>query len=166
MTETAPHAPTPKRRFSWGKIVLFASLAFNLLIVGLVAGAMLGGPRDRDRNPMMRDLGFGPFVHALSGRDRKELTRAIEGASGSFRDNRAALRTDFEAFLTAVRADPFDPAALEQVIDRQKGRVHERQGIGQKLLLVRITEMSVEDRAAYADKLDELLRRGSKRSRK
>ena len=47
------------------RIALGISVALNLLVVGLVAGAVLrdGGPRER----MVRDLDFGPFTEALEG---------------------------------------------------------------------------------------------------
>ena len=150
-------APKPPRR--WGRIVLFVSLAFNLLIVGLVAGAMLGGPRDRDRDPALRDLGFGPFVHALPRGDRAEMGRAIKREAGSFRENRAELRRQFEAFLAALRADPFDAAEVARLITDQQSRISERQALGQRLLLERIEAMNASQRAAYADALDKSLRR-------
>ena len=82
MTDQAPD--TVKKR-PWIKIILFASLAFNLLIVGLVVGTVMGGPRDRDKNPILRDLGFGPFVQALDRSEKRALTDAMKQQSGSFR---------------------------------------------------------------------------------
>ena len=151
----------PPRRL--GRIVLFLSLAFNLLIVGLVAGALLGGPRDRDRAPALRDLGFGPFVQALPRADRAAMGRAIKREAGSFRENRAELRRQFEAFLTALRAEPFDAAEVARLITDQQSRIGERQALGQRLLLERIEAMSASQRAAYADALDKSLRRRSPR---
>ncbi len=158
MSETNP-TPEPKKRRHWGKVVLFVSLAFNLLIMGLVAGALLGGPRDRDRNPVLRDLGYGPFVHALPRADRAAMTQALKREAGSFRENRAELRRQFEAFLTAVRNEPFDAEYAKRLISEQQGRIGERQRLGQQLLLERLAAMSSGERAAYADKLDNLLRR-------
>ncbi len=149
----------PKKRLPWGRIVLVASLAFNLLIVGMVAGAMLGGPRDRDRNPVLRDLGFGPFVGALPRHDRVALAAALRREAGPFRENRAELRRQFEAILDALRADPFDPAGLERLVAEQSRRIGERQRLGQRLLLERIAGMSAAERAAYAAALDHALRR-------
>lgn len=149
-------AKTPRR---WGRILLIGSLAFNLLIVGLIAGTLLSGPRDRDRNPLLRDLGFGPFVHALPRRSKIELTEALKREAGSLRDNRAELRRHFEAFLAALRADPYEPDETARLIADQRGRIGERQAIGQALLLEHIATMSAEERAAYADALDSALRR-------
>ena len=107
----------------WGRILLIGSLALNLLIIGVVAGSFLGGPRDRDRNPLLRDLGFGPFVHALPQRSKRELTDALKREAGSLRDNRAELRRHFEAFLAALRADPYDPQEVARLIADQRSRI-------------------------------------------
>jgi len=148
-----------KKSWPWGKIVLFVSLALNLLIAGLVAGAVLNGPRDRDRNPALRDLGFGPFVYALPRADRRELGDAMRRQAGAFRENRAEMRTSFEAFLSALRAEPFDPEALRRIVNDQQSRITERQNLGRQLLLERIEAMSVAERAAYAEELDRSLHR-------
>ena len=160
MTEN-PQPDNAGRR-PWGKIALFVSLAFNLAVIGLVAGAMWGGPRDRDRNPVLRDLGFGPFVQALPRADQRALAAALRAEAGSFRDNRAALRAQFEAILDALRADPFDADGFRALVADQRSQIGERQRIGQDLLLARIAQMSVADRAAYADALDHSLRRRGK----
>lgn len=149
--------PVPKAPRRWGKIVLFVSLAFNLLVVGLVAGTMLGVKRDR--SPVMGDLGFGPFVHALPRADRSEIARAIKREAGSFRENRIALRLQFEEILAALRATPFDASELARLIAGQQSRIGERQEMGQRLLLERIDAMNADQRAAYADALDNALRR-------
>ena len=153
-------AKAPRR---WGRILLIGSLAFNLLIVGVVAGTLIGGPRDRDRNPILRDLGFGPFVHALPRSSKIELTDALKREAGSLRDNRAELRAHFEDFLAALRADPYDPEEVARLIASQRGRIGERQAIGQRLLLEHIATMNAEERADYADALSSALRRPKRR---
>lgn len=159
----APDKPVKRR--PWGKIVLFLSLALNLLIIGLVLGAVSGGPRDRDRSPALRDLGYGPFVQALARSDRQALSAAIRAESGSLRENRAALRAQFEAILGALRADPFDAEAFNTLVVDQRSRVSERVQIGQDLLLKQIAQMTPDDRAAYADALDKSLKRRGKPGR-
>ena len=160
MTETPPTTPVvPKPRRRWGKLVLFVSLALNLAVVGMVAGAFLGGPHDRDGSSALRDLGFGPFVYALPREDKREIDVALKREAGSFRDNRAEIKRQFEGFLAALRADPFDNAEVERLIGDQRSRIGERQRLGQRLLMERIRAMDARKRGDYADKLDSLLRR-------
>jgi uncharacterized membrane protein len=140
------------------RIALGVSVALNLLVAGLVAGALLrdGGPRER----VVRDLDFGPFTEALSPKDRAELRRAFIDRSPNPRGTRAEMRSDLEAFLSALRADPFDPVALEQVMVNQQGRMAQRIELGQDLLLERLAAMDARERGAFADRLERRLRRG------
>jgi hypothetical protein len=145
----------------WMRVTLFASLAVNLLIAGLVAGALLRGPDapDRDRRPALDDLGLGPFVAALPLGDRVALGRDVRREAGAFRANREALRAQFETFLGMLRSEPFDAAAAAALITEQHEKLLERRGIGRDLLLERLAGMTAEERRAYADRLDRLLRR-------
>lgn len=152
----------PRASRNWTKIVLVVSLALNILVISMVAGAWIGGPRDRDRNPALRDLGFGPFVAALPDDDRHEMGQAIKREAGAFRANRAEMRAMFEGFLAALRADPYDTQALTQIVTGQQAKVTERQALGRRLLLERIGAMDGAERAAYADALDASLRRGAR----
>lgn len=141
------------------RVALGISVALNLLIVGLVAGAVLrdGGPRER----MVRDLDFGPFTEALSRADREALRREYIARSPGMRDMRQQMRQDFRAFLAALRAEPFDPAALRGVLANQQARMAERVTLGQDLMLERLTAMPPEARLKFADRLEERLRRGT-----
>lgn len=140
------------------RVALAISVALNLLIVGLVAGAVLrdGGPRGR----MMGDLGFGPFTEALSGADRDALRQAFLARMPDMRDMRRQMRADFAALLDALRAEPFDAAALRAAMEAQSARMGERLQVGQDLLLERLAAMTPEARAAFADRLEARLRHG------
>ena len=140
------------------RIALGISVALNLLVAGLVVGALLrdGDPRAR----MVRDLDFGPFTEALSERDREALRREFVARAPELRDVRRAMRDDLETFLTVLRSEPFDAAALAVVMDNQDGRMARRVELGQDLLLERLGAMSPDERAAFADRLERRLRRG------
>jgi len=155
-----------KKRWPWLKIVLFASLALNLLVVGLIAGAALGkGPHNR--SPGLSALGFSPFVRALPRADRDAIAEAFKQKSGSFQDNRRALRREFDAFLTSLRAETIDEAELRRLIESQGKRVTERRGLAQELVIERIVAMTPEARAEFADELDKAFkRRGPKPPKK
>lgn len=158
MSETSK---TPRRSWPWLKITLFVSLAVNLMILGLVAGTVLG-KKPGERTTMLRDLGYGPFISALPREDRREIGQEIRDREGSFRKNRAEFRREFEAFLTVLRSDPLDEAALRQAVERQRGQVTDRMALGQALLLEQIRDMTPDARAAYADELDKLFKRRPK----
>ena len=155
--ETKPVTPAPRNRWRMAFLVL---AALNLAILGLVAGAALrdGGPRDR----MVRDLAFGPFTEALSPEDRKALRQGFLQKMPDFRADRMAMRADALALLGALRAEPYDPAALRAALDQVQGRMQARVGLGRDLLLERIDAMDPAARAAFADRLEQGLRKGPK----
>lgn len=152
----------PEKPPRWRKVLLFVSLAFNLLVVGLVVGAILSGPRDRDRSSGPRDLGFGPFVSALPQEDQGALRISMRDEARQFRENRGRFREQFERIVTALRADPYDAQAVERLVSEQDDWISERQAIGKRLLLERIANMSTEQRSAYADALTKALKRGGR----
>jgi len=156
----APQEKPRKRRI--GRVVLFVSLALNLLVAGLVLGAVVHDHRDRDRNPALRHLGFGPFVDALPRSDRRALLLSMRREAGSFRENRAALRQLFEEFLVVLRDESFDADRVRDLIRAQRDHIGSRQALGEDLLLERLQMMSPEQRAAYADRLEKKLRKRGK----
>ena len=158
MTDT----PTRKRR--WLYPVLFLSLALNLLIVGIVVGWLVspGGPKRADFGTA-RGLVGEPFLRALPDEHRRELMREALQEAKSIRESRQALRARFEAFLEALRADPYDPARVESLMKEQRNVALRRQDIGETMLLNRLEEMSPEQRLEYADALEHSLRRLKRR---
>lgn len=152
-------APTATKSAGRGlRVALGISVALNLLVAGLVAGAVLrdGGPRDR----MVRDLDFGPFTEALSPEDRAALRQDFMGQMPDLRAVRREMRGDLEALLAVLRVEPFDRAAAAAVLERHGERVRSRTELGQTLLLDRFAAMSPEARDAFADRLERRLRRG------
>ena len=154
----APPVPPPKGP-RWIKAALVASVALNLAVAGLVLGAWLG---DGPRKGMPRDLSFGPFSEALSDTDRRALRKDLMGRAGEFRTSRDAARAEFETLLATLRADPFDPAAMTTALTAIETRNAERLELGRSLIETRLIEMSVEERMAFADRLEKGLRRGGK----
>lgn len=156
MSETSPSPRETGGRVL--RIALILSLTVNLLILGLVLGTLAG--RDRDGRRNFADIGFYPFIMALPDPQRRELGAELEKRAGDLRQNSEALRQEFEALLAALRADPYDPEAVRTSVEAQQTRLAQRQDIGRALLFERLEAMSVADRRAFADALEERMRRG------
>ena len=139
------------------RIALAVSVALNLLVVGIIGGAML---RDGPRGRMMGDLEFGPFTQALTRDDRAALRQAFVQRMPEMRDMREQMRGDFAGLLAALRAEPFDAEVLRGLMAAQSDRMAERLAIGQELLVERVEAMTPEARAAFADRLEDGLRHG------
>ena len=146
--------------------LLFVSLALNLLVVGAIVGRALSpdAPFKRDRidGPVRSVIGE-PFVRALTREDRKALLSDLRSEAPRIRENRESLRARFQAFLAAVRSDPFDADKVRRLLADQRSVAQGRQELGEVLLLNRLEAMSAEERAAYADRLEKGLRSFRKR---
>lgn len=151
---------TPKKR-RWLGPALLASLAVNLLIVGIIAGWALTAQKppkiDRAEREARSLIGM-QFVRALDPDDRAALLRGIAGQRGQLRENRDALKGRFEALLAALGDETFDPARIEVLMSEQRQSIADRQKVGERLFIERLTEMTPDERAAYAKRLEKALR--------
>ncbi len=145
----------------WMRVTLVISLAVNLLIAGLVVGALLRGGPDRERR-VARDFGGAPFVMALDPEDRRAVIAELRQEPGGLRGDRRKLRERFEALLAALRSAEFDRGAVQEILAEQRSVATARQAAGERLLLDRLEAMPRADRAAYADRLERSLRRGKR----
>lgn len=160
MADPTPSTPPAAPSGRGLKIALGLSLMLNLAVAGLVVGAVIN-QRAPGRSDMVRDLGFGPYTEALSDEDRVALRRSFMREVPDLRDMRRAMRADLDDLLAVLRAEPFDPAALESVLARQNARMSERIVLGQRLLFDRVAAMTPAARAAFADRLEQVLMRRS-----
>lgn len=162
--DTKPDDPiiATQPRSGWMRAALIASLALNLGIIGMVAGAVFknGGPPHGEA--MVRDVGFGAFTEALSKEDRAALRRAFLANAPEFRDGRRDMRADFKDLLAQLRADPFEADALRAVLNRQQARNAERLALGQTLIFDLLVAMTPDVRQAFADRLEQSLSKGPK----
>ena len=163
MTETPPE--TPRRGDRWLRRALIASLAGNLLVVGLVAGVILReGPPHRSPPG---DPSF-PYIHALTEAQRDEMRDALradwradrearqrDGADDEGERTRRGPLRDYDRAIEALRADPFDRDALAAILADQNSRAETWRARGQTVLLRYVEGMSPEARADYAARLAE-----------
>lgn len=150
-----PPQPLPASR-RWLKIALAVSVALNLAVAGMIAGAWIkNGGHGRG---MPRDLSFGLFNEAFSADDRMALRHALMDRAADFRAASKAARAEFETLLAALRASPFDPVAMQSALAAVEARTAGRLELGRVLIENRITQMSEADRLGFAQRLDSGLR--------
>ncbi|MGR3511446.1 MAG: periplasmic heavy metal sensor [Paracoccaceae bacterium] len=150
--------PAPPKRRRWLMPLLFVSLAANLMVAGLVAGAFLSpdGPRKSggDGQRAIRGVLGEPFFQALPQDEKRAMVREITSNRDRFREGREALRERVDAFLATLRAETFDRAEAERLLGEQRQVALRRQNMGETLLLDRLEAMTTEERAGYADALE------------
>lgn len=141
------------------KIALALSMGVNLLILGVVGGAVLGRGGGPDEAPAIRMLGLGPFAFALSRDDRQEVRNRIEADLPALGRDRVALGHGLREVQNALLAEPFDRAAAEAALMRTRRAGHALQSRGHTALLDTLEVMSAADRVAVAERLGRALRR-------
>jgi len=146
--------PPVRPRRLW-RIVLVASLALNLAVGGIVAGSVVSGRLGKGP-PRSFDLGLGPIARALEPQERRAIGRNL-------RQNRALrdldLRGRVDEVIALLRAEPFDPQALEALMDQQAAEVAGFQARAQDAMLEQIIAMTPERRRAFATHLTEEMAR-------
>jgi uncharacterized membrane protein len=152
------------------RVILILSLAVNLAVVGLVAGAALRGGEHRGasgearaRAMQARDFGFGPYVAALDRDERREIGRAFIGKAGGPGKARAGAQEKFEAILDTLKAEPFDADLFQAAVLAQLNDLAEMQRIGVHVIVDHVATMTPEARAGYAVRLDQAIKRPPRR---
>lgn len=155
MTDT----PAPKRR--WIPILLVVSLALNLLVVGIVIGTVL---RFKGNDRVSGPPGFGPALYfALPKSDRAALRDELSALRGKGSNRR---KEDFGALTQALRVVPFDSVAVQALLEQQTQATADLQEALHQQWLAQVAEMSDDERANYADRLEEVVKRGPRGPKK
>jgi len=146
---------TAKPKLSLGlRIVFGLSLALNLLVVGALVGAILRpGPLLRDMEPRVT---LGRVLYKeLPREERRALRREVRQNVGRDTLRQASVAPQLYA---ALRADPFDPDAVRQLMDRQAQALQVGQSAMRDGWLTVLSRMTLEERVAYADRLRDAAR--------
>ena len=158
----APKAGGTSKRF---RLLLGASLALNLLFVGAFVGAYAKSGGARSGPPNLRSVA-DPYVSAFDQRAKRAMRTDMRAQLPDRKQAMAANRADYEAFLQIVRQEPFDAARASEIMETQFERGGQFQRVGRKLSIERISQMSPEERKAYADRLQERLENPKKRKKR
>ncbi|MCG7519093.1 periplasmic heavy metal sensor [Ruegeria sp. Ofav3-42] len=145
--------PKPKSR--WMSVLLVISLALNLLVVGVALGTVL---RVKGGDHAKAPPGFGSALYrALPKDERKAMRGELFDRHRKGAKNRSQ---DFAQLSAALRSDPFDPAAVQALLDQQAQFMAELQDALQAQWLSRVVAMSDEERLIYAERLEDVVKRG------
>jgi uncharacterized membrane protein len=134
------------------RVLLIVSLAINLLVAGVIAGGLIMGPMGG--RPPGVDLTLGPFARALAPDDRRAIARDLMERADLGPMRRSERQADLAELAAALRADPFDSAALAEIMARQRARVRSLEGAVEAAVLERLSAMTAEERAGVADRLE------------
>lgn len=151
----APQAPAKPGTSKATRLLLAGSLAVNLAIAGFVIGHALDGDGPGRHRGMPVEMAFGPFTEALSDDDRSALRDALISRAPDMRDARNRMSEDLGNLVTALRAEPFDPAAVDAAFAAQNRRMTANLDLAQAVLRDFLVALSPEARLAFAARLAE-----------
>ena len=149
---------TPRK---WTKVLFIVSLALNACFIGLIIGVKL--TQDGMRPQRAPSAQGSLYLRALSHEDRRTLGQAMR--SYHTREMRQMDRAGYENALVLLRATPFDPEALEDLMEDQTEVSEERLEYAREALIAHLAAMSDAERAEFADALEHALKRGPKRKK-
>lgn len=140
------------------RIALVASLALNLLFVGLVVGAAVnwrsgGGP------PRSFDLSVGPLGRALEPEDRRAIAEALRDRTRSAPSSRSDREAMAREVVQLLREEPFDLDRFADLLSAQRRFGQEVQAAAQTAFVTRIAGLSAQERADFADRVERQLGR-------
>ncbi|MCP5074791.1 MAG: periplasmic heavy metal sensor [Rhodobacteraceae bacterium] len=153
-----------KPRSKWVKPVLIASLAINLVVLGLVVGAAFGG-HHRPGPGIKAPQGVRSYISAMTPEQREVFDqRSLHSLSGSIKTLRK-LRTGHKDVMAAIVTAPFSEDNLRAAMDRQRGDVSAIMGEFQEELIVTLVAMSDEERMQYVERMKEMRKKRWRKKR-
>jgi hypothetical protein len=139
-------------------LALGVSLAVNLAVAGLFAGTVWRGEGHRRDPPPPSVTSYAlPYLRALPKETRRAHFETLRAGPAGPALDRAARRAPYDDMLGVLRSEPFDRDAALAVLARQGTAAVTVQDAAQAVWLEEVTEMDAPARAAYADRLEEVL---------
>ncbi|MEO0567682.1 MAG: periplasmic heavy metal sensor [Pseudomonadota bacterium] len=153
----SPKRPQVNKSPRWMKILLIFSLALNFLIIGAVVGAVATGGGKWRKGP--RDGPMSAIAQALDESDRQALRRSMVKELVSKKELRKGMRTEVRALVQLMRSPEFSRPALEAQLQLIQAQISLGTSTIQRLVADRLLAMNEAERADYADRLENVLKK-------
>ncbi|MEM7635811.1 MAG: periplasmic heavy metal sensor [Pseudomonadota bacterium] len=150
-------AQTPKaRRWSWLWIALIASLAVNLAVVAaIVAHNAVGPHRHRSiTGPGFTQILPRAFFRELERDRRDELVGELRGHRKGFRALRKSLRERARDVASALRAEPYDEAAVTAALEVYQAEAETMVGRGRNIAQNFFKQLTPDERKLIAEQIE------------
>jgi uncharacterized membrane protein len=133
----------------WGRVLLWSSLALNLLFIGMLAGAILRGPVGVG----LRGGGPGQvmgFLQSLPKERREAVMREARIARGEIRELRRHVRDAARERREALTADVLDRSRVQAAQARLENAESRLRQMLTTVMLDAAGSMTREERKAFA----------------
>ncbi len=133
------------------RVLLIGSLMLNLALVGIGAGRLIAqhGP---GHGPRPMQVNLPDFGGALDRDDRAAVGQRLTSRAAEIYRNLPDRAAGIAAFDAAIRAEPFDRAALEALFAQQREVNEQMMEAAQGALLDRLETMGPQARLRFADR--------------
>lgn len=152
--DTTQKKPGMKR---WIKVIFVLSLAMNLVIVGLVAGAAYRIKRFGPPPHVALEGPGSPVLRALGKEDRREVGRNIRKSYGKHSASSEFEIAHYQRLADLIAADPVDIEAVREASAGLDDRISQRRLVAREAWMQKLSVMSLEERKAYADRIRAIL---------
>ncbi len=138
----------------WLKVVLAISLGLNLLVAGIVAGALIWDQPNRREAPGIREQGLFSMIALLPRDDRKDFRDKVSKAQKQQPAHSYDPREWKQQLVAILRAETFDAEAFRSHLSERRKR-YETFGVnGEAALSELLASKTHEERLKYADRLE------------
>lgn len=147
-----------KPRKLW-KILFGLSLALNLIVIGAVGGAMMRvgkGPMSGKNGYKHRERGVLLYMRALSFEDKRALGKELRNNKQNSDADKKRNQSSYRSALAILRAQPFDRDAFAALLEQQAQQSASKRDFAQVALIEHLSNMTQEERIAYAERLEAL----------
>jgi uncharacterized membrane protein len=137
-------------------IVLLASLAFNLLVLGAIGSHFLfekQPTRERYSGPAFTDILPRTFFLALDPERRRALAERFAGDRKAFRDGRRDMRQAAIKVADTLKAEPYNAAETEAALARYDAISRSMIDRGATVSRDLVATLKPEERTLLADKI-------------
>jgi uncharacterized membrane protein len=152
MSQQPKQTGAPKR---FWKVLLGASLALNIAVAGVLAGAFWRHSPGHQSHAGGSRQAMSPYFRALEPEQRRVISKQLR--AGRDEKSKLAAQTQFEAAIRLLRQTPFRAAEFDAVMQQQIIGATQRLQRAQSNLSASIIGMSAQERSACADRLEAAL---------
>lgn len=125
-------------------VMLFVSLAANLMVAGFVVSRLAGlRPSNGDEIDRIVSLGTRDFPPEI----QRDILDQVRARRGELEDDINAIHSAEQSMFEAMRADPLDRAALDAAFADMRSTTNDVQAIGQEIVANTIAGAAPEVRA-------------------
>ncbi|MEM9429964.1 MAG: periplasmic heavy metal sensor [Pseudomonadota bacterium] len=147
------------------RILLFASLTLNFVLIGLIAGAILRGPFIAPVFPPGLDGEFRVLQQALPADTKRAFRRALVGRRSEFESHAREIRSMRREFVGLLRSETLDVAAINAVVTRQQAEWSALADVARDMMIGYLETLTPDQRREIADNVDAWIAERSKRMR-